>query len=71
VVLTQAARAGWRLESLLSDSGQRGQGRVHRRDHASDGARDPDPRRTPQTHGNVDALHMTILDECRRPPFAR
>jgi Integrase core domain len=30
-----------------------------------------DPRRRPQTNGNVEALHKTILDECWRPAFAR
>ena len=25
----------------------------------------------PQTNGNVEALHKTILDECWRPAFAR
>jgi transposase InsO family protein len=25
----------------------------------------------PQTNGNVEALHRTILDECWRPTFAR
>ncbi len=29
------------------------------------------PHCRPQTDGNVEALHKTILDECWRPAFAR
>jgi transposase InsO family protein len=63
--------AGWKLERVLSDNGNefRGQfpthierlGARHTRIH---------PGR-PQTNGNVEALHRTILDECWRPAFAR
>lgn len=65
------AAAGWRLERLLSDNGNefmgeftRTVGRLgaeHTRIHAG----------RPQTNGNVEALHKTILDECWRPAFAR
>lgn len=63
--------AGWRLERLLSDNGNEFKGRFsetvddlgakHTRIHAG----------RPQTNGNVEALHKTILDECWRPAFAR
>jgi transposase InsO family protein len=64
--------AGWRLERVLSDNGNEfrgvafGQtlerlGARHSRIHAG----------RPQTNGNVEALHKTILDECWRPAFAR
>ncbi len=64
--------AGWHLERVLSDNGnefrghQFGQtidrlGARHTRIHAG----------RPQTNGNVEALHKTILDECWRPAFAR
>ncbi|HEV2769286.1 MAG TPA: DDE-type integrase/transposase/recombinase [Solirubrobacteraceae bacterium] len=64
--------AGWRLERVLSDNGNEFRGvafsqaleRVgarHSRIHAG----------RPQTNGNVEALHKTILDECWRPAFAR
>ncbi len=64
--------AGWRLERMLSDNGNefRGEpfgatltklGANHSRIHAG----------RPQTNGNVEALHNTILDECWRPAFAR
>jgi transposase len=63
--------AGWQLERVLSDNGNefKGQfattlaqlGATHTRIHAG----------RPQTNGNVEALHKTILDECWRPAFAR
>ncbi|HZI91308.1 MAG TPA: helix-turn-helix domain-containing protein [Thermoleophilaceae bacterium] len=64
--------AGWRLERMLSDNGNEFRGLPfgatlsklgarHSRIHAG----------RPQTNGNVEALHKTILDECWRPAFAR
>jgi transposase len=63
--------AGWRLERVLSDNGNEFKGEFiptttrldarHTRIHAG----------RPQTNGNVEALHKTILDECWRPAFAR
>src|SRR5205085_1475644 len=64
--------AGWRLERMLSDNGNEFRGEPfqrtlarlktrHTRIHAG----------RPQTNGNVEALHKTILDECWRPAFAR
>ena len=64
--------AGWRLERVLSDNGNEFRGNDftatleklnarHTRIHAG----------RPQTNGNVEALHKTILDECWRPAFAR
>ena len=63
--------AGWRLERVLSDNGNEFKGTFtttlaqlgadHSRIHAG----------RPQTNGNVEALHKTILDECWRPAFAR
>lgn len=63
--------AGWRLQRLLSDNGNEFKGDFtttvgqlkakHTRIHAG----------RPQTNGNVEALHRTILDECWRPAFAR
>lgn len=63
--------AGWHLERLLSDNGNEFKGdftqtaeklkAAHTRIHAG----------RPQTNGNVEALHRTILDECWRPSFAR
>ena len=63
--------AGWHLERFLSDNGNEFKGEFaetvkdlgarHTRIHAG----------RPQTNGNVEALHKTILDECWRPAFAR
>jgi transposase InsO family protein len=70
-VARDLAGAGWRLERLLSDNGNEFKGEFtttigrlqakHTRIHAG----------RPQTNGNVEALHKTILDECWRPAFAR
>jgi transposase InsO family protein len=70
-VATDLKAAGWRLERLLSDNGNEFKGDFtttiehlntrHSRIHAG----------RPQTNGNVEALHKTILDECWRPAFAR
>ncbi len=70
-VATHLETAGWRLERLLSDNGNEFKGEFtttverlgakHTRIHAG----------RPQTNGNVEALHKTILDECWRPAFAR
>jgi len=63
--------AGWKLERFLSDNGNEFKG-----DFAKTVAR-LKARHTriragrPQTNGNVEALHKTILDECWRPSFAR
>jgi transposase len=63
--------AGWRAQRFLSDNGNEFKGEFtktlgrlkakHTRIHAG----------RPQTNGNVEALHRTILDECWRPSFAR
>lgn len=63
--------AGWRLERVLSDNGNEFKGEFvttvgklkarQTRIHAG----------RPQTNGNVEALHRTILDELWRPAFAR
>jgi len=71
-VAVELKAAGWRLERVLSDNGNEFRGRAfgevlerlgvrHSRIHAG----------RPQTNGNVEALHKTILDECWRPAFAR
>jgi transposase InsO family protein len=70
-VARDLSAAGWRLERLLSDNGNEFKGQFtttverlnaeHTRIHAG----------RPQTNGNVEALHKTILDECWRPAFAR
>lgn len=70
-IASELREAGWRLERFLSDNGNEFKGEFtkmvarlkarHTRIHAG----------RPQTNGNVEALHKTILDECWRPAFAR
>ncbi len=71
-VAAELKAAGWKLERVLSDNGNEFRGLPfgvalgklgarHSRIHAG----------RPQTNGNVEALHKTILDECWRPAFAR
>ena len=70
-VARDLSAAGWRLERVLSDNGNEFKGEFtrtierlkskHTRIHAG----------RPQTNGNVEALHKTILDECWCPAFAR
>lgn len=70
-VAAELREAGWCLERLLSDNGNEFKGGFsttiarlkikQTRIHAG----------RPQTNGNVEALHRTILDECWRPSFAR
>ena len=70
-IASELKAAGWRLERLLSDNGNEFKGEFtktigrlkakHTRIHAG----------RPQTNGNVEALHKTILDKCWRPAFAR
>ena len=70
-VTRELKAAGWQLERMLSDNGNEFKGDFtktvdalkvrHTRIHAG----------RPQTNGNVEALHKTILDECWRPAFAR
>ena len=70
-VAAELKAAGWRLERVLSDNANEFRGDFqatiarlkarHTRIHAG----------RPQTNGNVEALHKTILDECWRPAFAR
>lgn len=64
--------AGWRLERVLSDNGNEFRGLPFGDTLAKLGARHSRIHAgRPQTNGNVEALHKTILDECWRPAFAR
>jgi transposase InsO family protein len=70
-VASDLAKAGWKLERVISDNGNEFRAGFdqlltahhirHTRIH---------PGR-PQTNGHVERLHKTILDECWRPSFAR
>ena len=70
-VAAELKAAGWRLERMLSDNGNEFKGdfsitvsQLHAHHTRIRAGR-------PQTNGNVEALHKTILDECWRPAFAR
>jgi transposase InsO family protein len=65
-------QAGWRLQRVLSDNGNEFRGLPFTDTIARLGARHSRIHAgRPQTNGNVEALHKTILDECWRPAFAR
>ena len=70
-VAGELARAGWRLERVLTDNGSE----FGRRAFAAQlpaGTRHSQIRSgRPQTNGHVERLHRTILEECWRPAFAR
>ena len=64
--------AGWALERVLCDNGGEFKSRVFSDEVERLGARKTQIHAgRPQTNGNVEALHRTILDECWRPAFAR
>jgi transposase InsO family protein len=64
--------AGWRLERVLSDNANEFRGLPFGHTLAQLGARHSRIHAgRPQTNGNVEALHKTILQECWRPAFAR
>jgi transposase InsO family protein len=71
-VASELARAGWKLETLITDNGS------EYRAHAFTdtlAALSVEQRRIragrPQTNGHVERLQQTILEECWRPSFAR
>ena len=71
-VATDLAEAGWRLERVLSEGGGEFRNRQFRSTVERLGAHHALIHAgRPQTNGNVEALHKTILDECWRPAFAR
>jgi transposase InsO family protein len=63
--------AGWRLERFLSDNGSEFKGEFSKTVAALKAGHTRIRAGRPQTNGNVEALHRTILDECWRPSFAR
>ena len=70
-IATQLAAAGWRLERVLSDNGNEFKGEFAKTIERLDAKHTRIRAGRPQTNGNVEALHKTILDECWRPAFAR
>jgi transposase InsO family protein len=71
-VCADLARAGWRLERVLTDNGGEFRSGDFRSTLAELGVRHTLIRAgRPQTNGHVEALHRLILEECWRPAFAR
>ena len=71
-VAKELRAAGWRLERVLCDNGGEFRSRAFGDQLERLGARKTHIHAgRPQTNGNVEALHRTILDECWRPAFAR
>jgi hypothetical protein len=67
-VATHLETAGWRLERLPSDNGNEFKGVFNTTVESLGAKAHPHPCRA-QTNGNVEALHETILDECRGLPL--
>jgi transposase InsO family protein len=63
--------AGWQAERFLSDNGNEFKGEFSKTAARLKAKQTRIRAGRPQTNGNVEALHRTILDECWRPSFAR
>jgi transposase len=63
--------AGWQAERFLSDNGNEFKGEFTKTIGKLKARHTRIRAGRPQTNGNVEALHRTILDECWRPSFAR
>jgi transposase InsO family protein len=71
-VAAELARAGWRLERVLTDNGGEFRSAAFRATLDQLRACHTYIRAgRPQTNGAVEALHRLILEECWRPAFAR
>jgi transposase len=70
-IARELSEAGWRLERLLSDNGNEFKGAFTLTAELLGAKQTRIHAGRPQTNGNVEALHKTILDECWRPAFAR
>lgn len=70
-VASELREAGWRLERLLSDNGNEFKGAFTKTVGRLKARHTRIRAGRPQTNGNVEALHRTILEECWRPSFAR
>jgi transposase InsO family protein len=70
-VARELKAAGWQLQRLLSDNGNEFKGTFNITVSQLNARQTRIRAGRPQTNGNVEALHKTILDECWRPAFAR
>jgi transposase InsO family protein len=70
-IARELSDAGWRLERFLSDNANEFKGHFSLTAERLGAKQSRIHAGRPQTNGNVEALHKTILDECWRPAFAR
>jgi transposase InsO family protein len=71
-VASELARAGWRLEAVITDNGSEYRAGTFVDELARLGIQQRRIRAgRPQTNGHVERLQQTILEECWRPSFAR
>lgn len=71
-VASDLARAGWRLETVVTDNGSEFRAGSFTATLEQLGVQQRRIRAgRPQTNGNVERLQQTILEECWRPSFAR
>lgn len=70
-VAGELREAGWQAERFLSDNGNEFKGEFTKTVGRLKAGHTRIRAGRPQTNGNVEALHRTILDECWRPSFAR
>ena len=70
-VAADLAACGWHLERVLTDNGNEFKKHFDTTLSALDARHTRIHPGRPQTNGNVERLHKTILDECWRPAFAR
>jgi transposase InsO family protein len=71
-VADELAKAGWRLERMISDNGSEFRGPDFRQAVEHHGVEHrPIRAGRPTPNGHVERLQLTILEECWRPAFAR
>ena len=71
-VASELARAGWRLEAVITDNGSEWRAGVFTSSLDELGVAQRRIRAgRPQSNGHVERLQQTILEECWRPSFAR
>jgi transposase InsO family protein len=71
-VASELARAGWRLEAVITDNGSEFRSQDFRACLERPGIQQRFIRAgRPTSNGNVERLQQTILEECWRPAFAR
>ena len=71
-VATELAAVGWKLKAVSTDNGSEFRSQDFRRAVAGVGSDSRYIRAgRPQTNGCVERVQRTILEECRRPSFAR